>query len=102
MRDLMRGKEKPGEAVGGTGSTGELPPPPPYPSGDVSLPPGWEARFDEGSKKTFYIDHNTKVGSLTSDQRVHLLHRMQAVWPLCKQASWQVGTWLPHRCWHSA
>ena len=60
VRDLMRGKDKPVELA--SAPAAELPPPPPYPSGDVSLPPGWEARFDEGSKKTFYIDHNTKVG----------------------------------------
>lgn len=40
----------------------EANPPPPYPaSADPHLPPGWEARTDEVSKKTFYIDHNTKV-----------------------------------------
>eukprot|EP00900_Chrysochromulina_parva_P010061 jgi/Chrpa1/19056/Chrysochromulina_OHIO_Genome00007898-RA len=30
------------------------PPPPP-----LQLPPGWEQRFDERSKKIFFVDHNT-------------------------------------------
>ena len=56
VRDLMRGvtQAAPGHE--------EPNPPPPYPaSADPHLPPGWEARTDEVSKKTFYIDHNTKV-----------------------------------------
>jgi hypothetical protein len=31
-----------------------VPPPPP-----LQLPPGWEQRFDERSKKIFFVDHNT-------------------------------------------
>lgn len=63
VRDLMRGREKPAEAPPApAAASSDLPPPPPYP-GDLSLPPGWEARFDEGSRKTFYIDHNSKARS---------------------------------------
>ena len=58
VRDLMRGvtQAAPGHE--------EPNPPPPYPaSADPHLPPGWEARTDEATKKTFYIDHTTKVAA---------------------------------------
>ncbi|EGD72213.1 hypothetical protein PTSG_00234 [Salpingoeca rosetta] len=27
------------------------------------LPPGWEARYDPNTRRTFYVDHNTKTTS---------------------------------------
>ena len=55
----------------GAGGQVDATPPPPYPaSADPHLPPGWEARTDETSKKTFFIDHNTKV--LSKRMEVHI------------------------------
>jgi hypothetical protein len=46
------------EALGANIGMAVVPPPPP-----LQLPPGWEQRFDERSKKIFFVDHNTCTAS---------------------------------------